>query len=244
MTLKSSNFTLLVVNIVSEELSLFSDELQKKRMAAPDFFTDTPIVVNIEDDSLAIDFSKLRQVVSEQGFILLGVSGALSTSQKEQIKDLRIAILKSSKRHARKAQVQVEQVIPEAEVPIETTASNTEAETSSELKSKIYTGRVRSGQQIYAKEGDLVINGDVGAGAEVIADGNIHIYGALRGKALAGAMGEKSAAIFCQSLTPELVSIAGVYKLSDDLSADFAGKSCIVSLQNEQIVLAALSKVN
>lgn len=243
MTLKSSNFTLLVVNLVSEELSLFSDELQKKRMAAPEFFTDAPIVVNIEDDSLAIDFSKLRQIVSEQGFILLGVTGALSLSQKEQIKDLKIAILKSSKRHARKAEAQVEQLAPEAEVQIETTALNTEAETASELKSKIYTGRVRSGQQIYAKEGDLVINGDVGAGAEVIADGNIHIYGALRGKALAGAMGEKNTAIFCQSLMPELVSIAGVYKLSDDLSADFLGKSCIVSLQNEQIVLAALSKV-
>ena len=117
------------------------------------------------------------------------------------------------------------------------------AGTTADVKTKIYTGRVRSGQQIYAKEGDLVINGDVGAGAEVIADGSIHIYGALRGKALAGAMGGKGAAIFCQLFSPELVSIAGIYKLSDDLSADFAGKSCIVSLQDEQIVLASLSRV-
>ena len=232
MTLKSLNFTLLVVNLASEELSALSKELQKKRMTAPDFFSGAPIVVNIEDNSLEIDFSQLRQIVSEQGFILLGVSGDLSASQKAQSKSQTIAILRSSKRQAHKTQVQVE---PEH--------SDTEVEISSEIKTKIHTGRVRSGQQIYAREGDLVINGDVGAGAEVIADGSIHIYGALRGKALAGAMGEKSASIFCQQLSPELVSIAGIYKLSDDLSADFVGKSCIVSLQDEQIVLADLSKV-
>jgi len=232
MALKSLNFTLLVVDIDSEALSEFSEKLNKKRMTAPDFFSDAPIVVKVEDRSLDIDFSQLKQIVSEQGFILLGISGDLSASQKEQIKAQKIAILRSSKRQNHKAPVPIESESPTAEV-----------ETSSELKTKIYTGRVRSGQQIYAKECDLVINGDVSAGAEVIADGNIHVYGALRGKALAGAMGEKSAAIFCQLLSPELVSIAGVYKLSDDLSPDFAGKSCIVSLQDEHIVLANLSRV-
>ena len=232
MTLKSSSFTLLVVSIDSDELAAFSEQLHKKRMTAPDFFSDAPIVVKVENDSLDIDFSQLKKIVSEQGFILLGVAGDLSAAQKEQLKAKKIAVLSSSKRQVRKTEVQTKHESPKDEM-----------ETSTDLKTKIYTGRVRSGQQIYAKEGDLVINGDVGAGAEVIADGNIHIYGALRGKALAGAMGEKSASIFCQLLSPELVSIAGVYKLSDDLSADFAGKSCIVSLQDEQIVLANLSRV-
>lgn len=239
MALKSLNFTLLVVDIDSEELSLFSEKLNKKRMTAPDFFSDAPIVVKVEDDSLDIDFSQLRDVVSEQGFILLGISGDLSAAQKERIKAEKIAILKSSKRQARKTEVQkVEQ--PSSSEKVET---GNEVETSTEVKTKVYTGRVRSGQQIYAKECDLVINGDVSPGAEVIADGNIHIYGALRGKALAGAMGDKSASIFCQLLNPELVSVAGVYKLSDDLSVDFAGKSCVVSLQDEQIVLANLNRV-
>lgn len=238
MALKSLNFTLLVVDIDSEELSLFSEKLNKKRMTAPDFFSDAPIVVKVDDDSLEIDFSQLRNIVSEQGFILLGISGDLSAAQKERIKAEKIAILKSSKRQVRKTEGKVEQQSSNDKVE-----TGTEVETSTEVKTKVYTGRVRSGQQIYAKEGDLVINGDVSPGAEVIADGNIHIYGALRGKALAGAMGEKSASIFCQLLNPELVSVAGVYKLSDDLSADFAGKSCIVSLQDEQIVLANLNRV-
>ena len=232
MTLKSLNFTLLVVNIDSEDLSLLSDELQRKRMTAPEFFNDAPIVVKLDDHSLNVDFSQLTQVVTEQGFILVGVSGDLSDTQKAHIKGQKIAVLRSSKRQARKEQSSVEQG-----------SKNAENEVNSDAKTKVHTGRVRSGQQIYAKEGDLVINGDVGAGAEVIADGNIHIYGALRGKALAGAMGNKTASIFCQLLSPELISVAGIYKLSDDLSEDFAGKSCIVSLENEQIVLANLSKI-
>ena len=232
MTLKSLNFTLLVVNIDSEDLSLLSDELQRKRMTAPEFFNDAPIVVKLDDHSLNVDFSQLTQVVTEQGFILVGVSGDLSDTQKAHIKAQKIAVLRSSKRQARKEQPTVEQG-----------NASGENESNSDAKTKVYTGRVRSGQQIYAKEGDLVINGDVGAGAEVIADGSIHIYGALRGKALAGAMGNKTASIFCQLLSPELISVAGIYKLSDDLSEDFAGKSCIVSLENEQIVLANLSKV-
>jgi len=232
MTLKSLNFTLLVVNIDSEDLSVLSDELQRKRMTAPEFFNDAPIVVKLDDHTLNVDFSQLTQVVTEQGFILVGVSGDLSDTQKAHIKGQKIAVLRSSKRQARKEQSSVEQG-----------SKNAENEVNSDAKTKVHTGRVRSGQQIYAKEGDLVINGDVGAGAEVIADGNIHIYGALRGKALAGAMGNKTASIFCQLLSPELISVAGIYKLSDDLSEDFAGKSCIVSLENEQIVLANLSKI-
>lgn len=233
MTLKSLNFTLLVVNIESEELAVLSDELNKKRLMAPDFFSGAPIVIKVESETLNLDFAHLKKVVSEQGFILVGVTGELSEFQKEQIKAQKIALLSTSKRQ-NKVEIEKEN---------QSVGVDANAFSSSDVKIKIHTGRVRSGQQIYAKECDLVINGDVGAGAEVIADGNIHIYGALRGKALAGAMGEKSACIFCQSLSSELVSIAGVYKLSDDLAADFVGTACIVSLQDEQIVLSNLSRI-
>lgn len=233
MTLKSLNFTLLVVNIENEELAVLSDELNKKRLMAPDFFSGAPIVIKVESETLNLDFAHLKKVVSEQGFILVGVTGELSEFQKEQIKAQKIALLSTSKRQ-NKVEIEKEN---------QSVGVDANAFSSSDVKIKIHTGRVRSGQQIYAKECDLVINGDVGAGAEVIADGNIHIYGALRGKALAGAMGEKSACIFCQSLSSELVSIAGVYKLSDDLAADFVGTACIVSLQDEQIVLSNLSRI-
>jgi len=171
MSLKSLNFTLLVVNIESAALEEFSELLNKKRLTAPDFFSDAPIVVKVDDNTLDIDFSQLKQVVSNSGFILLGISGDLSEEQKERIKAEKIAILKSSKRHAHKK-----------DLPAEQQSTGVEPESSTDIKTKVYTGRVRSGQQVYAKECDLVVNGDVSAGAEVIADGNIHIYGAFYGE--------------------------------------------------------------
>jgi septum site-determining protein MinC len=82
---------------------------------------------------------------------------------------------------------------------------------------KVITTPVRSGQQIYAAGGDLVVLAAVSAGAELLADGNIHVYGALRGRALAGVKGNTEARIFCQSLEAELISIAGYFKLNEDL---------------------------
>jgi len=245
MTLKSLNFTLLVVNVESEDLSLLSDELNKKRIMAPDFFSNAPVVVKLEDNSLNIDFSLLKKAVSEQGFILSGISGDLSESQKSALQAEKIAFLRSSKR-ATKKKVTVTQPQQQAVNREQTDTENHVEEKNAlytDLKTKIHTGRVRSGQQIYAKECDLVINGDVGAGAEVIADGDIHIYGALRGRALAGASGNQNAAVFCQLLAPELISIAGIYKLSDALPANFTGKSCIVALEEEHIVLTRLTRI-
>lgn len=236
MTLKSSNFTLLVVNIESESLTTLTEELHNKRIMAPDFFKHAPIVVNIEGVALKIDFARMKKIINEQGFILVGISGDLSSEQKELITAQNIAILRRSIRQSHEPEIETSEQVKSVEIPAVSYPHT-------ELKTKIHTGRVRSGQQIYAKETDLIIHGDVGAGAEVIADGNIHVYGTLSGKALAGAMGDKSACIFCQNLKPELLSIAGVYKLSDDLPGDYVAKGCIVSLQNEQIVLGKLSQV-
>ena len=236
MTLKASSFTLLVVNIDSESLTVLAEELHNKRITAPDFFKNAPIVVNIEGVSLKVDFSQIKQVINEQGFMLVGISGDLSRAQKELLSAQNIAVLRRSIRQSQEVENEISDHVKSVEIPAVSYAHN-------EVKTKIHTGRVRSGQQIYAKETDLVINGDVGAGAEVIADGNIHIYGTLGGKALAGAGGDKTACIFCQTLKPELLSIAGVYKLSDDLPGDHVAKGCIVSLQNEQIVLGKLNQV-
>ena len=81
----------------------------------------------------------------------------------------------------------------------------------------IITEPVRSGRQIYAARGDLIVMGPVSAGAELLADGNIHVYSSLRGRALAGISGDTNARIFCHSLEAELVSIAGLYRVSEDL---------------------------
>ena len=105
----------------------------------------------------------------------------------------------------------------------------------------VHTAPIRSGQQIYAEQRDLTVLGTVGAGAEVIADGSIHIYGALRGRALAGARDNDKARIFCREFHAELVAIAGHYKVMEDLPAELRGKAVQVWLDNEQIHIAALA---
>lgn len=240
MTLKSLNFTLLVVNVESEILSGLADELNKRRLMAPEFFALTPMVVNIEVESLNIDFAELQKTVEEQGFILTGVTGKVSEAQKKKASEYAIPVLHSSKRKVIKSSnKEQDEAVVTKEVK-ETVVAEHEFD-AHDVKSKIHVGRVRSGQQIYAKESDLIIVGDVGAGSEVIADGNIHIYGSLRGKALAGAMGEKSAAIFCSHLKPELVSIAGVYKLSETIPEDIWSSSCSVSLKDQDMVFSNLN---
>ncbi|MEL4893218.1 septum site-determining protein MinC [Xanthomonas protegens] len=98
---------------------------------------------------------------------------------------------------------------------------------------------VRSGQQLYAENCDLTVVATVGAGAEVISDGSIHIYGSLRGRALAGAQGNTEARIFCRDFHAELVAIAGHYKVLDDIPKELRGKAVQVWLEQDQIMIAA-----
>ena len=104
----------------------------------------------------------------------------------------------------------------------------------------IQAAPVRSGQQVYAEQRDLTVLATVGAGAEVLADGSIHIYGALRGRALAGARGNEGARIFCREFHAELVAVAGHYKVMEDIPAELRGKAVQVWLEHGQLKLAAL----
>ncbi len=99
---------------------------------------------------------------------------------------------------------------------------------------------VRSGQQIYARGRDLILTSLVGNGAEVIADGSIHVYGALRGRALAGAQGDESARIYCQEFHAELVSIAGQYRVFEDIPAELRGKPVQAWLEGDKLLLKKL----
>ena len=119
-------------------------------------------------------------------------------------------------------------------------AKATSARTLSPSPGLVQTTPVRSGQQVYAENRDLTVLSAVGAGAEAIADGSIHIYGALRGRALAGAQGNEEARIFCREFHAELVAIAGHYKVLEDIPAELRGKPVQVWLEKGQLKLAAL----
>jgi septum site-determining protein MinC len=100
---------------------------------------------------------------------------------------------------------------------------------------KIIAEPVRSGRQVYAHKGDLIVLGPVSHGAELLADGHIHVYGPLRGRALAGMSGDKSARIFCRALEAELVSVAGLYMVADQLDPSLAGKPAQIRLDGETL---------
>jgi septum site-determining protein MinC len=99
----------------------------------------------------------------------------------------------------------------------------------------MHTQTVRSGQRIYARSRDLVVTSTVSAGAEVMADGCVHIYGALRGRAMAGAHEDVSARVFCQEFHAELVSIAGVFRVFETIPADLAGKPVQAWLDGDKL---------
>jgi septum site-determining protein MinC len=115
-----------------------------------------------------------------------------------------------------------------------------EAEPAVHRCSKLVTQPVRSGQQIYAQEADLIVMSQVSEGAEVLADGNIHVYGGLRGRALAGVRGDTSARIFCQRMEAELLSVAGNFILSDDMRDELRKKPVQVYLQGDDLCLEPL----
>ncbi len=98
-----------------------------------------------------------------------------------------------------------------------------------------YEGQVRSGQQLYAKNRDLIVTGAAGASSEVIADGSIHIYGRLMGKVIAGASGDRNARIYCLAFGAELVSIAGIFRVFESIPLDLVGKSVQIWLDGDKL---------
>lgn len=128
---------------------------------------------------------------------------------------------------------------PAADEPA-TESSNPEPAAPQREPAKIIRHAIRSGQQIYAPRGDLIVIGSVSAGAEILADGNIHVYGTLRGRALAGVKGDTEARIFCQKLEAELLSIAGHYKMDEDLQRAHWQKSIQATLDGKRLKIDAL----
>ncbi|MGL4473336.1 MAG: septum site-determining protein MinC [Shewanella sp.] len=214
LELKGSTFTFSVLYINSSDLNQLADELTAKVAQAPQFFAQAPIIVNLSHPlAHALDLSSLFNVIRAHDFIIVGISAA-SNNHNLEAKDLGVAVVKAGK----------DAFCPPP--PPRTT--------------KIVRQNVRSGQQIYAKDGDLIVFGAVGNGAEVIADGNIHIYGSLRGKAMAGANGDRHAIILAHDLQAELVSIAGQYWLSENLQQYSDIKSGCIRLDGESLIVESI----
>lgn len=227
--LKGSLFPLSVLYCQNFSVADIRLQLQQKLAQAPGFFYQAPVVLNVENATVAPDFIAIKQLFIELQLVLVGVCGA-NAELKKLAQQAGLAALQLSKNKTDTA----------VKPAVNTTTPPTPVAAPTPIENKLIEQNIRSGQQIYVKGGDLIIKGTVGAGAEVIADGNIHIYGSLRGKAIAGASGDSSKKIYCYNMKAELISIAGNYWLSESLQGEFWDKSTCISLQDGQLVLAEL----
>ncbi len=224
--LKGSTFTLSVLHLTDTDPQQIRELLEAKVAQAPQFFNFAPLVVNVERLEQTPDFDALKETIEREDFVLVGVSGARDEATKVAAKAAGLAVMTAGKVVA----------TPTPEPVIE----NPKADEPPVTSTRVHHGNVRSGQQIYAAGGSLVIIGTVGNGAEVIADDSIHIYGSLRGRALAGARGNTQARIYCQGLDPELVSIAGTYQLSDALPAEMTEQDVHIRLEQDKLIFEKL----
>ena len=213
--LKGSSFTLSVLHLSDNDVPKTIEFLKEKVEQASAFFASAPVVINIEQVKEDIDFTALKQGITDAGMIPVGITGSKDKRMQNLASRSGFAIMSASKSPSK---------APAKMAP-----------------TKVVRTPIRSGQQVYAKDGDLVIMNHVSAGAEVIADGSIHIHGTLRGRAIAGASGQKDAKIICHDLQAELVSIAGSYWLSDKIEREFWQKKVMVSTQDDSLHIETLT---
>lgn len=238
--LKSTSVSLTALELAYFDEDAFETALREKIRQAPGFFRDIPIIISLdhyEDPTSELDFFKLLGICRRHNIYVVGVRGG-DEDQRRLARHAAIACLPGGGRTA-KASAPNEPV--EADTPAEAPAGTTaSSQPATPAAARIISQTVRSGQQIYAPEGDLIILAPVQAGAEVLAAGNIHVYGPLRGRALAGVHGQESARVFCQSLEAELVSIAGHYKISEDLQEQGWKAPVQIQLRDDLLVVTPL----
>jgi len=250
--LKGGMYTFMSLKLQTSNLDTISEQLASKVKQAPGFFKDTPVVVDLsyldsnEDNPSPLSGKELIDCI--RGHNLLPIVASVSNKSSPLASSIALPLVESGARRqsdnkdAKKPEsdkANASDVAADvAKKAAAASASNgdltTPAEVEYVIKTPMMVNRpIRSGQQLYARDTDLIVMGAIGAGAEVISDCNIHVYGPLRGKALCGVSGNTDTRIFCQSLEAELVSVAGNYRLLEDIPEDLRGKPAQIFLDKE-----------
>ncbi len=246
--------TLYAVRVVlrSSDLQELLGALNQRMTDAGSFFQGEPVVIDAtqlnSETGQDIDWDTLIAALREHQLHPVGV--CVGPELLDQALSSGLPNVELSSPPSRPAP----EPTPEQEVPVITAINTAPVATGQAITPEPVTVQVpapaamtisrqlRSGQRIYARDTDLIIIGAVSQGAEVIADGNIHVYGPLRGKAMAGARGDTNARIYTTELDPELIAIAGVYRIIETrLEAELRNKPAIISLQDEKLEIQPLA---
>jgi len=228
--IKSADLPLVALVLKSGDVHTLESQLLSQfgpLSSSPDFFNEDALVIDfgqLTADSDALDLSHLVAVLRQCKLIAVAVRNApppsLSEARRLGLVDAHEIYVPAPppKSQAAAPAVQAKEVIA---APVPTTTM-------------VIDKPIRSGQKIYAKGGDLIILSMVNRGAEVVADGNIHVYAPLRGKAMAGAKGNTKARIFALAMEAELVSVAGIYRTAEKpFASDVLGKPAQIRLSDD-----------
>ncbi len=241
--LKSASLSVVAVLLKTTDAAQFAADLAERVADAPGFFDNDPVLIDlalVREAEDAIDFAAIVAVLREHRTLPVAVRGG-SPAQMESARAAGLAAVPDAPPARAEAapgpQVQVQEVIREVVHEVEVVREVPVAGPGTVVIDK----PLRSGQQVYARGADLVVMAVVSFGAEVIADGNIHVYAPLRGRAIAGARGNTEARIFSTCMEPQLVSIAGIYRTTETaLPDDIAGKPAQVRLEGEKLIIEPL----
>ena len=230
LEIKAGSITLPIVRLLTTDLERIGRALEARREQAPDFFRNAPVVIDVAevgDEGETLDFLSLAAILRKHELLPVGVRGG-GPEQKAAAKLARLALLSEPKSEPQVQSAPAAAVAPKpaARAPLAAT--------------RMVTQPVRSGQRIYAAGGDLIVLAQVSPGAEIMADGNIHVYAALKGRALAGVQGNLEARIFCSDLQAELVAIGGHYKISENLEESVHGHPIQVYLRDHSLIIEPL----
>jgi septum site-determining protein MinC len=232
--IKSASLPLVAFLLKTADTSALQADLSRRLGATPGFFDNDPVVIDLsalEDPHTEIDFPSVCLMLRTHNMLPVAVRGA----SEAQLASAAKAGLFEARDLSHQAETRVETVVQEVVREIEVVREVPAAGGGSAM---VIDKPLRSGQHVYAKGRDLVVLAMVNPGAEIMADGHIHVYAPLRGKAIAGARGDESARIFTACLEAELISIAGTYRTSDTpLPDDVAGKPAQITLQGDKLVM-------
>lgn len=235
---KGRMMTLTVLEIRHDDQQALATELTEHLQRAPGFFQGMPVILSLIEAN--VDLADLARLVRDHDLVpvavLDGEAGPASAAGLGVISSQHTIGGDKSRTTSAQAQAGSDRT-PEQDRPSHEQQDQEQQETASRGAARLINRPVRSGQQVYARGGDLVIASSVSEGAEVLADGHIHIYGALRGRAIAGAAGDSGARIFCHRFEPDLVAVAGCYKVADDIDEGARGKSVQVRFAEDNLTI-------
>ena len=240
--LRSGSVDSLLFVVKTTDLDALKSELTRRFEATPEFFSGDVVAIDVrrlgEDERVPLaDIARLLDSVRMR---TLGVVAA--PHQAGWAADAGLPLLEARDRRTSAVKPEEQQAQAQQSGEAERAAEAAEAPSTpaTAAGTLVIDKPLRSGQQIYAK-GDLIVLAVVSNGAEIIAEGNIHIYAPLRGRALAGVHGNHGARIFCTCLEPELISIAGIYRTTENpLPAEVLGKSVQIRLADEKLIIEPL----